>query len=232
MYFYNFHKIWCGGILSFMVISYHGGEFFKITFSDITLAVNPVSKDSKLKKSKFGADIAFISLNDKDFNGVDQVTHGDKVPFVVSSPGEYETHKVFVRGIKSSSTYGGSERLNTIYRITLEGINICFLGAIDTRKISAETKEALNGIDILFIPIGGDGVLTASDAHGLAVGLEPKIIIPMHYGEIAGEIENKEEALPAFLKEEGSKNGKPVDKLTIKKKDLEGKEGEIVVLAS
>lgn len=211
-----------------MVISYYGAEFFKITFGDITLAINPVSKDSKLKKARFGADIVFVSLNDNDFNGVEQVTHGDKTPFVISGPGEYETHRVFVKGIKSTSSYGGSSRINTIYRITLEGINLCFLGAFDSRKISADIKEALNGIDILFVPIGGDGVLNPSEAHELSVGLEPKIIIPMHYGEI----EKKEDALKSFLKEEGSKNGKPLDKLTLKKKDLEGKEGEIVVLSS
>lgn len=210
-----------------MVISYQGGEFFKITFGDITLAINPVSKDSKLKKARFGADIVFISLNDKDFNGIEQVTHGDKTPFVISGPGEYETHKIFVKGIKSTSTYGGSSRINTIYRITLEGINLCFLGAFDSRKISADIKEALNGIDILFVPIGGGGVLNPSEAHELSVDLEPKIIIPMHYGEI----EEKVGALKSFLKEEGSKNGNPLDKLTLKKKDLEGKEGEIIVLS-
>jgi superfamily II helicase len=37
-------------------------------------------------------------------------------------------------------------------------------------------------------------------------------------------------ALKTFLKEEGSEDVKPVEKLTLKKKDLEGKEGEVVVL--
>ena len=41
-----------------MVISYLGGECFKITQGDLTLAFNPPSKDSSLKASKFGADIA------------------------------------------------------------------------------------------------------------------------------------------------------------------------------
>ena len=73
-----------------MIITYLGAEFFKVQFGDITLAFNPISKDSKLKPSRFGADIVFVSTYHEDFNGIDQVTHGDKKPFVIAGPGEYE----------------------------------------------------------------------------------------------------------------------------------------------
>ncbi|MBL7045077.1 MAG: MBL fold metallo-hydrolase [Parcubacteria group bacterium] len=215
-----------------MVITYHGGEFFKVSFADTTVAINPISKESKLSSARFGADIAIVSLNDKDFNGVEQVTHGDKEPFAILGPGEYEVKKVFIKGLQSMSGYGGSERINTIYSIMLEGMNLVFLGALNSNKLNADVKEALGEIDILFLPIGGDGVLNTADAHALAVDLEPKIVIPMHYGDIENPPAGggKETALAKFLKEDGSENGKPVDKLTIKKKDLDGKEGEIVVL--
>jgi len=151
-----------------------------------------------------------------------------KEPFVISGPGEYEVKKVFIKGLQSLSGYGGSERINTVYSIMLEGMNLVFLGALNSKKLNADVKEELGEIDILFLPIGGDGVLDVSDAHALAVDLEPKIVIPMHYGEIEGSGTGK--ALVKFLKEDGGENGKPIDKLTIKKRDLEGKEGEIVVL--
>ena len=32
-----------------MVISYHGGQCFKVSFGDTTLAFNPISKKSKLE---------------------------------------------------------------------------------------------------------------------------------------------------------------------------------------
>jgi len=53
------------------------------------------------------------------------------------------------------------------------------------------------------------------------------VIIPMHYDGIG-----QKDALKTFLKEAGAESSKPVDKLTIKKKDLEGKAGEVVVLKS
>ena len=112
--------------------------------------------------------------------------------------------------------------------MTLENMNLCFLGALKSpSSIDAETTEALDDIDILFVPIGGEGVLTPADANKIAVGLEPKIIIPIHYGEGISTT-----ALKSFLKESGEENGKAEEKLTIKKKDLEGKEGDIIVLSS
>ncbi len=51
----------------------------------------------------------------------------------------------------------------------------------------------------------------------------------MHYGEVEGKEAGR--ALKVFLKESGAE-GTPLEKLTLKKKDLEGKEGEIVVLAA
>jgi len=226
-----------------MIITYLGLEAFKIQFGETVIAVNPVSKESSHKSARFGADIALVSLNDKDFNGLENVTHGERAPFAISGPGEYEIKDIFIKGFKSESRYqlpsGSKEpRLNTIYSISLEGMNLCFLGALDSKDLSAETTEALDDIDVLFVPVGGDGVLSPTAAYELAVKLEPRLIIPMHYGGAglrqtragSGLAEAGDKALKVFLKEAGEEGSKPVDKLTLKKKDLEGKEGEVVVL--
>ncbi|MES2216033.1 MAG: MBL fold metallo-hydrolase [Patescibacteria group bacterium] len=207
-----------------MIITYLGGEFVKVQFGDTVVAFNPVSKDSSLKTSKFGADVVLSSINHEDMNGVDQISFGDKKPFVITGPGEYEVKGVFIKGLPSESNYGGEKRINTIYTLALEGMNLCFLGALDTAELPKETEEAIEEVDILFVPIGGEGVLDASRAYKLAVSLEPKIIVPIHYGDLGDK-----EALKKFLKEAGE-NPKAEPKLTLKKKDLEGKEAEVVVL--
>lgn len=207
-----------------MIITYLGGEFVKVQFGDTILAFNPISKDSKLKTSKFGADIVLSSLNHPDMNGVDQVSFGDKKPFVVSGPGEYEARGVFIKGLASEAGYDGEARINTIYMVALEGMNICFLGALNSPELPKETDEGIDGVDILFVPIGGEGVLSPAQAYKLAVAIGPKLIIPIHYGEIGGK-----DALKAFLKEAGE-NPKPETKLTLKKKDLDGKDADVVVL--
>jgi L-ascorbate metabolism protein UlaG (beta-lactamase superfamily) len=206
-----------------MVITYHGGQCFKITFGDVTLAFNPISKQSKLPVVKFGSDVACITMNHPDFNGREQVALGTKEPFVISGPGEYEVGTVTVRGFGVETMYDGKTRFNTIYQVRLEEMNIVFMGALSSPDIDPKILGELGDIDILFVPIGGGDVLEVPQASKLAVKLEAKLVIPMHYDA---------PALKAFLKEEGAENVKPVDKITIKKKEVSLMEGEVMVLAS
>lgn len=210
-----------------MIITHHKGEFIKVSLGDTTLAFNPISKKSKIAPTRFGADIAFVSLNDPDFNGVEEVTRSGKDVFVVRTPGEYEIQGVFVKGFPSQSEYSTSARINTSFVVRLEDINLVFLGALSEKKPNLAMVEDMDSVDVLFVPIGGDGVLSASDAHALAVALEAKMIIPMHYD---GMGENG--ALKTFLKEAGAENVKPIEKLALKKKDLETASGTVVVLRS
>jgi L-ascorbate metabolism protein UlaG (beta-lactamase superfamily) len=209
-----------------MIITYLGVDFFKVQFGDTTIALNPISKDSKFKTTRFMADIALVSLNHPDMNGTENLSYNGKDPMVISGPGEYEVKEVFIKGFASKSEYENKERINTIYSVSLEGMNLCFLGAISDINLSNEVKEALGDVDILFLPIGGDGVIDSTKAEKLAVEIEPKIIIPMHYGDVGIK-----DVLKKYLKEAGEENVKPIDKLTIKRKDLEGKLGETVVLS-
>ncbi len=216
-----------------MVITYMGGECFKVSQGELTIALNPPSKDSELKTSKFGSDIVLSTLNHEDFNGVENASFGEREPFAIVGPGEYEVKGVAVRGFASESNYDDKKGPNTIYSIVLEGMNLCFLGALGSIELPQAAKQELDDIDILFLPIGGEGVLDHAQAYKLAVQLGPKAIIPMHYpstGSGQAGIGNKD-ALKAFLKEAGSEDVKPIEKLTVKKKDLDGKEGEIIVLS-
>ncbi|MCA9361312.1 MBL fold metallo-hydrolase [Candidatus Kaiserbacteria bacterium] len=206
-----------------MVITYQGGECFKISFGDVTLAFNPISKKSKLTPAKFGSDVALVTMNHPDFNGVEQVAHGNKQPFVISGPGEYEVGTVTVRGFGVKTTFDKKVRYNTIYQVRLEDINIIFLGALSEPEIDPKILGEFGDVDILFVPIGGDEVLEVPQASKLAVKLEAKLIIPMHYDS---------KALKEFLKEESAESVKPIDKLTIKKREVSAMEGEIVVLAA
>jgi len=204
-----------------MVITYHGGECFKVVFGGTTIAFNPISKKSKLPAVKFGADIVFETLNHPDFNGGSEMTHGSKTPFVVTTPGEYEIGDVTARGYGVSTTYEKHERINTIYQVQLEGMNLVFLGALGSPDIDPAVLGALDDIDVLFVPVGGGDLLDAAAASTLSTKLEARVIVPMHY---------ESAALDAFLKEEGSTNTAAQEKLTLKKKDVATREGEIVVL--
>ena len=207
-----------------MIITYFGRQSFKLQVGDTTFALNPVSKDGKGKVAKYGADVCLITTNHPDYNGREQTEHGDKTPFVIAGPGEYEVKEIFIKGFgtdtelvdgKAKKTYH-----NTSYCFTFDGIRITFLGAL-SHLLEPAHKEVIDETDVLFVPVGRDGfLLNAYDAHKLAVSLEPKLVIPMDYDE---------QSLPIFLKEAGAEKVEPVEKLTIKRKDIDGKLGEVVL---
>ncbi len=205
-----------------MIITYYGKQFFKIAQGEMTLAFNPASKNSKSGISaKFGADIALITTNHPDYNGIEQLTHGERVPFAINGPGDYEVKEIFVKGALSETSLDGKAYINTIYSFVLDGIKVAFLGTLASDDISKEAREAIDTPDILFIPVGGKDMLDTKTAGKLASTLEPKLIIPMDYDSAT---------LKAFLKELGEEGAETVDKLTLKRKDLEGKDGEVIVL--
>lgn len=205
-----------------MIITYFGKQFFKIQQGEMVLSFNPISKDSKSSNgTKFGSDVALITTNHPDYNGISQLSHGEREPFVVSGPGDYEVREIFVKGIMSDSNIGGKKYINTIYTLSMDNIEIVFLGALSDSSLSKEAIEAIGNPDILFIPVGGKDILDAKNASKLSASLEPKIIIPMDYDT---------ESLKAFLKEAGAEGVQKIDKLTLKRKDLDGKAGEVIVL--
>jgi len=211
-----------------MIITYFGKQFFKIQQGEMVLAFNPVSKSSKTGISAhFGTDIALVTTNHPDYNGIEQLSHGERAPFVIGGPGDYEIKEIFIKGLLSHSSIADKKYINTIYSLTVDNIDILFLGALSEGELSKESREVLNSPDILFIPIGGlgkgkeTGLLDAKMAAKLASSLEPKLIIPMDYDE---------STLKVFLKEIGEEKAEVVDKLTLKRKDLENKEGEVIIL--
>lgn len=183
-----------------MIISYQGVECFKISQGDLSLVVNP--------QTKISADITLFTTTQSETS--------EKSGFVITGPGEYEIKEVFIKGFLSEA----KDLINTIYLISFEGMKLCFLGALANPQLSTQTLESLEDVDILFVPVGGGEVLDPASAYKLAVSMEPSVIIPMHYNK---------QALDQFLKEGGQKV-EPLDKFVVKKKDLDGKQGEIVVL--
>lgn len=61
-----------------------------------------------------------------------------------------------------------------------------FYHAGDTDKIPE--MEKLKKIDVAFLPISGTFVMTSDEAMAAAKVIEPKVVIPMHYGKLLGSV--------------------------------------------
>lgn len=217
-----------------MIIQYYGHSCFKITTKpagrgkdDVAVFFDPFDKSVGLRPPQGQADLVLVSHNHSDHNNVEALK-GE--PYVIDIPGEYSAKGANIIGIASyHDDKNGKERgENTIYVLEAEDLRICHLGDLGT-DLSEKQLEKINGIDILMIPIGGgDYTIDGKKAVDIIKKIEPKIIIPMHYKMKDSTVEVDDEK--KFCNEIGSCPKEKVSKINIKKKDLEGKEMEVVLM--
>jgi len=205
-----------------MVITYHREGFIKVQQGDLVVAFNPISREVDSKATRFGADLCLVSLNNPSFAGCETVTFGNKEPFIINGPGEYEIDGIFVYGLPSEGAEG---QVNTIFTTEIDGIRLCHLGALANPSLDPQTLEDIGRVDLLFVPIAGGPVLSPKDAAKLSASLEPKVIIPIMLDGEGGD-----NVLKTFKKEIGTDGSETVDKLTIKKKDIDSKEDEVIII--
>jgi L-ascorbate metabolism protein UlaG (beta-lactamase superfamily) len=208
-----------------------GLSSFKIRGKNASVVTDPFNASSvglKFPKN-VEADIVTVSHDHPDHNEVAAVAGS---PFIITGPGEYEVKEVSVIGISTfHDEKKGEERgRNTIYRIQVDGVVFGHLGDLGHVLSSAQVDE-LNGIDVLFVPVGGVYSLDAVKASQVIADVEPRIVIPMHYGQpglnekIFGELA----PVSAFLKQMGKESVTAVPKLSVSRDKLPA-EMQIVVL--
>jgi L-ascorbate metabolism protein UlaG (beta-lactamase superfamily) len=209
-----------------MIITYYGKQYFKIQQGDTTIALNPLSKENtlKLKATKFAADVSLCTMRHPDYNGFDNNAYNGKEPFKIYGPGSYEINGNLFVGYGEQAKRKDSDFINTVYFFTIEGISFCFLGDLAHENIDQKTKEHIESVDVIFVPIGGNETLDPVQASKIVKNFSPKVIIPMDYGK-----DRDKGMLEAFLKEMSSQT-KAIEKYVFKKKDLETLTGHVVVL--
>lgn len=211
-----------------MVITWYGQSCFKIQSGETVLITDPFDKAIGLTPPRGQVNVVTISHSHYDHNNVESLAAAN--PFIIEGPGEYEVKGINILGVASfHDAKEGKERgKNTAYIIEMEGIKICHLGDIGQAKLTNEQLELIDGIDILMVPVGGIYTVNGEEAADIINQIEPKIVIPMHY-KIPG-LTIKLDGVEEFLKEMGSSKVQPVEKLTIKKKELPEEETQIIVM--
>jgi hypothetical protein len=115
-----------------MVISYFGIGMVKVQLGDTVMVFNPIGHSKIHKPVKFGSDLALVSLLDPEWNGVENASRGERAPFIINGPGEYEVSGIFVKGLLSA---GPARAVNTIYTVLFDDIRLVHLGALGEAQI-------------------------------------------------------------------------------------------------
>lgn len=205
-----------------MVITLLGGAFLKIEAKDHTLVLSPQESIEGKKVPRFGADIALIAKSNEACPAT-LLSYKDREPFCINGAGEYEIGGMYIRGVSSDTLSDGS--LNSAYRVIIEGLSVVHLGS-QKRAITPEVKEALGAADVLALAIGGDDGMTPEAGYKAATFLEAKLILPLFLGNKAHREKNKK----LFLREAGIDDHDDVERLSLKKKDVESREGDVTIL--
>lgn len=216
-----------------MLIQYYGHSCFKITTKpagrateDITVFLDPFGKDVGLRAPQGQADVVLVSHDHADHNNTAALKGS---PVAINTPGEFSILGINIIGTDTfhDDQEGKVRGHNTAFILESEELKICHLGDLGA-ELSGKQLDEIDGVDILMIPIGGKYTLDGKKAAEIVRKIEPAIIIPVHYKMSGANAELDDEK--KFCAEMGNCPKEKVAKLNIKKKDLEGKSMEIVLM--
>lgn len=183
------------------------------------------------KKASIIIDDNLASLGQKSVTKNDDIAlftgpHGDSSPsavekIVIDKPGEYEVSDISIQGIAARSHIDEEGQKNaTIFKIVEDDIKIVVTGHIYP-DLSDEQLEAIGMVDVLIVPVGGNGyTLDGIGALKVIRKIEPKIVIPTHYEEKGLDYPVPQQPLAEALKSLAMEPKEKVQKLKIKPIEL------------
>jgi len=130
----------------------------------------------------------------------------DDAKLLIEGPGEYGIADFDIRGVAAQRHLDTETdpKASTIYRIETPELRLAVVGNI-YEKLDETQLEAIGVVDILAIPVGGNGyTLDPTGAATIVRQIEPKIVIPVHYADGALKYEVPQGDLEPFITELGA----------------------------
>ncbi len=180
-------------------IEYKGGNTVVITTKKVSVVFDP--KQSLIGLKDLVVKDAIEVVTEERFQVADKAYR-----LLLDSPGEYEIADVSVRGITASRHIDDPSvsPAATVYQLEVGGVRMAVLGNI-APKLNDDQLEAIGIVDIVVIPVGGNGyTLDATSAASLVRQLEPKAVIPIHYADSSLKYEVPQDTLDVFTSELGA----------------------------
>jgi L-ascorbate metabolism protein UlaG (beta-lactamase superfamily) len=131
--------------------------------------------------------------------------NSDAARLNIEGPGEYGVAEFDIKGIAAQRHLDSESDplISTIYRIEVNETRIAVVGNI-YEKLSEVQLEEIGLIDILILPVGGNGyTLDATGAATLTRSIDPKVVMPVHYADSGINYEVPQDTLEIFTKELG-----------------------------
>lgn len=191
-------------------VEYKGANTVVISTKKGTIVTDPKLslvglKDASVKDSIELATEARFAIN------------AENARLIIEGPGEFGIADFDIHGIAAQRHLDSESdpKASTMYRIEAGDIRVALIGNI-YEKLSEAQLEEIGLIDVLIIPVGGNGyTLDATGAVDLTRSIDPKIVVPIHYADSAIKYEVAQGDFETFAKELGG-TIEEVPKLKIK----------------
>lgn len=191
-----------------MEIEYKGANCVVITTKKATLTVDP--KLSLVGLKDITPKDAIVLATQPEFGIKNEAV-------AIDQPGEYEVSNITVVGVPAKRAIDHEDvQRATMYRVATGEVNIAIIGHVVT-PLTEEQLEALGVIDVVVIPVGGNGyTLDAHQAVAAVRQLDPKVVIPTHFDDKTVKYEVPQMELEPFLKELGAEQHEIMPKWKVK----------------
>jgi L-ascorbate metabolism protein UlaG (beta-lactamase superfamily) len=163
-----------------MRIDWLGHSCFKVTLKTGTVILfDPFDSTVGYAQQEVKADIVVISHAHFDHNDLSHIRGKFKV---VDTAGVHEFDGITLEGIKTWHDHSAGETRgeNLAFLLKVNGLRLCHMGDVGCVP-DADVLEKLKGIEILLVPVGGNGTIDANEAMTIIDAISPNIIIPMHF---------------------------------------------------
>lgn len=127
------------------------------------------------------ADLVIVTHEHFDHNAVEVI--GGEPQVLRSTAGTFDSPvgQVLAAASEHDEQAGTQRGPNTIVCFELEGIRVCHFGDFGQRGLREEQAQALGGVELLFLPVGGGPTIGAEQASLIVQELAPRWVVPMHY---------------------------------------------------
>lgn len=196
-----------------MEFQYFGGNCVKMTTKEASIVVDDNLGKLGLKPVAKKDDIILFTSYEAD--------RPEQGILTIGQPGEYEVSKVAIHGVAARAHMDEEGKKSaTMYKFTTPDVRVLVTGHIHP-DLDEKQLEAVGTVDVLIIPIGGNGfTLDAGGALKVIKKIEPKIVIPVHYADSKVKYEVPQTELADALKNMSMEVHETVPKLKLKASDL------------
>ncbi len=196
-----------------MDLQYFGANCIKLTTKQAVVTIDDNLVDLGGKSPLRAGDVAVYTMQ----HGIPAVD----TKIIIDQPGEYEVSHISVMGVSARSHIDEEgKKTATMYKLTVDDVKILVTGHIYP-ELSDEQLEAIGLIDVMIIPVGGNGyTLDGIGALKIIKKVEPKIVIPTHYAQKGVNYPVPQAELDNVLKQLSMEPKETIAKLKLKSGDI------------